>query len=411
MNRIDRVPPTVQRRWPFLTGIARLLPDRRGVSAIEYALLLVAVLLVVAAGYRALGGKNAKSTNNATAVLMGGEAAPVGGGGGGATPGGSDRDPGVVCDGRSCGAPGACFVAGTLVATPQGERPIESLKVGDQVFARSDRDDRGDEAEARRISNTFVRPAPSLVDVHVITLDDAHESIRSTPEHLYFTRDRGWLGAGDLVAGETLLDRAGREVQVTKVVPIAQSAAVYNLEVESDHTYFVGRSSVWVHNQPCGTGTGTTGTGTTAAPPPPVTGPVPSTGGSGSGTTPSTASTGHPSSVGGPAVPVPSSVTNQSSHMGGGVVSNVTVGTGKKKKKFDVYYTDPAGHDYVGGGTFKNNAGTLPTKDASGNPITYKEYDTNSFTPGVNRGADRVVIGSDGTKWYTNDHYGSFTRF
>jgi len=82
------------------------------------------------------------------------------------------------------------------------------------------------------------------------------------------------------------------------------------------------------------------------------------------------------------------------------------------KKKFDYYYQDPTtGDKYVGGNTFKNNAGTLPKTDSSGHPITYKEYDTNPYVPGHNRGTERVVIGSDGNKYYTNDHYTSFTEF
>jgi len=42
--------------------------------------------------------------------------------------------------------------------------------------------------------------------------------------------------------------------------------------------------------------------------------------------------------------------------------------------------------------------------------VTYKEYDINPKIPGKNRGAERIVIGSDGSVWYTSDHYVTFTR-
>ena len=42
---------------------------------------------------------------------------------------------GKVCSGGTCGRAGLCFVAGTLVATPQGAVPIEQLKLGDRVEA------------------------------------------------------------------------------------------------------------------------------------------------------------------------------------------------------------------------------------------------------------------------------------
>jgi hypothetical protein len=70
---------------------------------------------------------------------------------------------------------------------------------------------------------------------------------------------------------------------------------------------------------------------------------------------------------------------------------------------------------YVGGRTFNNDGRgggqVLPRHDASGRSITYKEYDVNPLTPGVNRGGERVVVGSDGSRYYTDDHYGTFTPF
>jgi guanyl-specific ribonuclease Sa len=71
----------------------------------------------------------------------------------------------------------------------------------------------------------------------------------------------------------------------------------------------------------------------------------------------------------------------------------------------------PAG--YRGGSTFLNDGRgggqVLPKTDAAGNGITYREYDVNPFTPGVNRGTERIVMGSDGKAYYTNNHYTTFT--
>jgi len=256
---------TPARGNPFFVSMLHVIRDRRGVSAIEYGLLLVAILLLVAGGYKMLGKRDQKATQVAEATIVGNaDWAPSGGGGergigggspptgGGSTPTGGGSSPsGDLCDGRSCGAPGSCFVAGTQVATPSGEQSIESLHAGDLVLARSV----DGEVEARPIVRTFARPGHALVDVHTVTVDDARDRVRSTPEHPYFTLNHGWTAAGHLAAGETLLDRAGHEVQVTKVVRIAQEAEVYNFEVDVDHTYFVGghsgRAKVLVHNA-CG---------------------------------------------------------------------------------------------------------------------------------------------------------------
>ena len=65
----------------------------------------------------------------------------------------------------------------------------------------------------------------------------------------------------------------------------------------------------------------------------------------------------------------------------------------------------PFTNDGRGGGQ------VLPTQDTSGNPITYTEYDVNPYQQGVNRGLERVVIGSDGSCYYTIDHYHTFIKF
>jgi ribonuclease T1 len=66
----------------------------------------------------------------------------------------------------------------------------------------------------------------------------------------------------------------------------------------------------------------------------------------------------------------------------------------------------PAG--YVGGRNFQNREGRLDKKDASGKKIVYQEWDVNPKTRGVNRGAERLITGSDNRAWYTSDHYKNF---
>lgn len=67
-----------------------------------------------------------------------------------------------------------------------------------------------------------------------------------------------------------------------------------------------------------------------------------------------------------------------------------------------------------GGGVFRNitpdGQHPLPTTDASGKPITYQEWDVNPRAPGQDRDAERIITGSDGSAWYTTDHYHTFHR-
>lgn len=84
----------------------------------------------------------------------------------------------------------ACFVTGSLVDTPTGKQPIESLKVGDEVLNATG---------IGTLSEVHHRIAPCLVRVH---LNDGR-TIDCTPEHPFFTR-RGWVKAVDLRSYETV---------------------------------------------------------------------------------------------------------------------------------------------------------------------------------------------------------------
>jgi ribonuclease T1 len=65
---------------------------------------------------------------------------------------------------------------------------------------------------------------------------------------------------------------------------------------------------------------------------------------------------------------------------------------------------------YVGGRNFQNRERVLAAKDASGKKLKYQEWDVNPKKGGVNRGAERLVTGSDNRAWYTSNHYQTFAE-
>ena len=69
---------------------------------------------------------------------------------------------------------------------------------------------------------------------------------------------------------------------------------------------------------------------------------------------------------------------------------------------------DSAPEGYVGGRKFGNYEKQLPQKDENGRRINYQEWDVNPKQQGRNRGAERLVTGSDGRAYYTKNHYKSF---
>jgi len=74
----------------------------------------------------------------------------------------------------------------------------------------------------------------------------------------------------------------------------------------------------------------------------------------------------------------------------------------------DMTHKAPPG--YEGGRPFHNAEKRLPQKDKDGHAITYQEWDVNPKVQGVNRGAERLITGSDGCAYYTSDHYRTFIK-
>jgi guanyl-specific ribonuclease Sa len=63
---------------------------------------------------------------------------------------------------------------------------------------------------------------------------------------------------------------------------------------------------------------------------------------------------------------------------------------------------------FKGGKLYQN----MPKEGAQKLPegINYKEYDVNPYVKGQNRGTERIIVGDDGSVWYTNNHYDTFIK-
>ncbi|MBD1935649.1 MULTISPECIES: polymorphic toxin type 24 domain-containing protein [Cyanophyceae] len=135
-----------------------------------------------------------------------------------------------------------CFVAGTKVLTTQGAKPIESLIIGDEVYAH---DPVSGERASHCISHTFVRTAPVVLDIQI-----GETTITCTPEHPFWIPDIGWQKAGKLELGDSLLTKANQVVQVDSISSREGSFTVFNITVDCLNTYFVSPLGILVHNKP-----------------------------------------------------------------------------------------------------------------------------------------------------------------
>ena len=135
-----------------------------------------------------------------------------------------------------------CFVAGTPVLASDETIPIETVLAGMQVWAM---DPETGEKALKTVVRTFVNESDELIHVHT-----GAEEIICTPEHPFYVPAKGWTGAAQLRAGDILVLSNGSYVTVEKIQHeiLEDPVKVYNFEVEDFHTYFVGESSVLVHN-------------------------------------------------------------------------------------------------------------------------------------------------------------------
>lgn len=137
---------------------------------------------------------------------------------------------------------GVCFVAGTAVLTAAGQVPIESISEGDLVYAS---DPETGESGYKRVVQTFVNETDELVH-----LQYGGTTVTTTPTHPFYQPQKGWIDAIDLRAGDILVKSNGEYVVVEAVEHelLEEPITVYNFEVEGFHTYYVGDTSVLVHN-------------------------------------------------------------------------------------------------------------------------------------------------------------------
>lgn len=133
--------------------------------------------------------------------------------------------------------PPPCFLAGTKIATPEGERAIEEMQVGDQVWSR--------EPDGQLIETTVAR-----VFRHGRALSSCHYVIngrvRVTGNHPLHVNN-GWMEARNICRGDLLTTITGQE-QVTSFEMIAGEVETWNLEIgHACHNYFA--EGVLAHNK------------------------------------------------------------------------------------------------------------------------------------------------------------------
>jgi hypothetical protein len=135
-----------------------------------------------------------------------------------------------------------CFTGKTLVKTPQGDRAIADLRVGDVVL--------GFDIEAQStVTSRVIRVWRNWTD-RLVIVGVGDEVILATGGHPFWRDDAcAWVPARELHRGAQLRTTNAGMLTVREIGAQLGTSPTFNLETETTHTYFVGRQGVLVHNR------------------------------------------------------------------------------------------------------------------------------------------------------------------
>ena len=147
-----------------------------------------------------------------------------------------------------------CFIAGTLVHTGEGQRPIEDIVPGDKVITWNHD---SDAAEWCEVIDTMVKE-----DERTVTyIFDNGTELTGTPDHPLYVVDKGYssyypnqtkedsgLDVEQILIGDEVLHIDGYGVTITDIIENEETSTVYNLNnVEKNHNFFV--ENLLAHNR------------------------------------------------------------------------------------------------------------------------------------------------------------------
>ena len=260
-----------------------------------------------------------------------------------------------------------------------------SPRSGDLVLAR---EEYGSQIKRQRVEETFARVSDHLRVLEFRDAVGSNQTIKTTDEHPIWSHDQAkYILANALAVGANVIGPNG-ELQTlvdSRREEFTQGTPVYNFRVSEYQTYYVAQNidgtPLLVHNARCGAGANSTNNGSLKA-------------------------------KSGDLEEAARKAREFNPKPGKSVAANTNVPQKATNTLGTIRQTNAAPKGYKGGGVFANDgrqAGqVLPKLDSAGNPITYREFDVNPFQKGVNRGPARIVMGSDGKAYFTNDHYKTF---
>lgn len=145
------------------------------------------------------------------------------------------------------GGGGGCFVAGTLISTDKGFKPIEEILPGDVVLSYNEKFQKN---EYSKVLDTMIH----YIWTKLYTINIGLEQIKVTDIHRFYIKRAGlaqWLPASELRAEDLVLLASGEWKYIDQISSRKAFRKVYNFEVSNNHNYYVTKTQVLAHNKGC----------------------------------------------------------------------------------------------------------------------------------------------------------------
>lgn len=140
-------------------------------------------------------------------------------------------------------SPCNCFTEDTLIATDIGKKKIAEIQIGDLVLAKNE--ETGDIAY-KPVEYVFSKPTDELYIIKA-----GGTTIKTTDNHPFWIKERGWVIAKDLAIGDELETSSSQLIPIENISIERQTTTVYNFTVADYHTYFSTELEIFTHNVVC----------------------------------------------------------------------------------------------------------------------------------------------------------------
>jgi len=136
-----------------------------------------------------------------------------------------------------------CFSYDTLIKTENGYKIISEINIEDNVYTINEKTKN---IELKKVFNIFEKSKENSYELLELELENG-EKIKITENHEVMLTSGEWIKAKYLKENDDIFNLNFKNMKVKKIKKI-EKEKTYDLSIEDNHNYFVGRSEILVHN-------------------------------------------------------------------------------------------------------------------------------------------------------------------